>query len=763
MNMRTATCFGAWWCLIALWPSSTAAQSFGVLLEGKVAITRASLVTQAVTLANGRIVINGTHDRIDGKAHRGLALLEADGRLIDSFRPDCQPLPLHLLRPACFATARALPSGGFVLVGSFTTIDGVSVRHVARFDGNGVLDPSFQALAATPDLLPTRVIGSDGTWLWFEGRIGATPVLRRIALAGAGTVDPSWGDALGAQIFSSVVDQLGRVFELLTDQASMTTVLRRRTSSGVVDAGWTPIALNFSGPLRYDVQTDKLFVAVTDGNGVPASIVRIDPDSGLDPSWAPVIPSDADRAAALSILGQAPGQLVTGLGRNLIMLHDASSGALIATRPLASGIRLAAASAAGSWIVAPIAADEPSNLNGSAVARWTVDLQNDPSFVGNVRGVGNVLAAALDPSDASIVLGGDFSRIDGVSKRAIARLNSGFAIAPQWPHGVMPLVFGPDTVLDQIAISPAGRLVSTSTLPPNTIPWPGLNPIMAVATSSLAQVRYWQSPRPFALDRAENIYTIDPSCRALFPGRPDIARVPLAELTAPTVGPPPWCNVDPSWAVPHIANRSITRLALSADGMLYFVERPATGFSSFIRRIATAPNALVDPSWMVELAPPAGVFMAEIVRAMLIDGPHIYLSGGFALVGGVPASGLVRIDRASGALDLSWPAAPSTASVVSIAIDDTWVYSVGITASIPGAPSVGEIRRRHKSDGRDDRAIFSSGGDSSTPTLPRGVIALGDGRAVVFGDFDLIDGLPRDGFAVVGTAQVLYEDGFEAP
>jgi len=90
--------------------------------------------------ANGTLYFGGRFSTVDDQIRKGIAKLNADGRLEDTFSPD-------ILSPGLVRTV--LPQGDKVIVGGlFYFVDGRLVKHLARLDANGRLDTTFNLSAA---------------------------------------------------------------------------------------------------------------------------------------------------------------------------------------------------------------------------------------------------------------------------------------------------------------------------------------------------------------------------------------------------------------------------------------------------------------------------------------------------------------------------------------------------------------------------------------------------------------------------------------
>jgi uncharacterized delta-60 repeat protein len=113
---------------------------------------------------DGRIVAGGVFDTVGGRSSRRLARLLADGTPDPGFRP---PHP-----NADVGEIVCLPDGRLLISGSFTTVAGQSRRFLALLQADGTLDPTVD-FGGGPDHFPGRqdFSGRQGTAVFAEGSV----------------------------------------------------------------------------------------------------------------------------------------------------------------------------------------------------------------------------------------------------------------------------------------------------------------------------------------------------------------------------------------------------------------------------------------------------------------------------------------------------------------------------------------------------------------------------------------------------------------
>src|SRR5262249_21149106 len=89
---------------------------------------------------DGRILIGGTFTNINGASRRGLARLNADGSLDNTFAPGVS-WPLSGCGGGVGVLSVALQSDGKILIGGgFTNVGGFTRKGLARLDPDGSVD-----------------------------------------------------------------------------------------------------------------------------------------------------------------------------------------------------------------------------------------------------------------------------------------------------------------------------------------------------------------------------------------------------------------------------------------------------------------------------------------------------------------------------------------------------------------------------------------------------------------------------------------------
>jgi uncharacterized delta-60 repeat protein len=99
-----------------------------------------------------------------------------------------------------------------------------------------------------------------------------------------------------------------------------------------------------------------------------------------------------------------------------------------------------------------------TNVNGisrNRIARLNTDGTLDTNFLIGLSGADSFVSSIAVQADEKIVIGGYFNSINGVSRRSLARLNTNGSLDTAFLNGL----FGPNDVVDAVALQPDGKVV----------------------------------------------------------------------------------------------------------------------------------------------------------------------------------------------------------------------------------------------------------------------------------------------------------------
>lgn len=140
--------------------------------------------------SDGKILIGGEFTHYNGVVRNRIARLNSDGTLDPSFNPGSGANDR--------VNSIAVQSNGKILIaGVFTTVNGTSRRRIARLNSSGSLDTSFDPGTAFDDIVSSILIQSDGKILVCGGfsSFNGTPRLHAARLNSDGSMDSVYNTA----------------------------------------------------------------------------------------------------------------------------------------------------------------------------------------------------------------------------------------------------------------------------------------------------------------------------------------------------------------------------------------------------------------------------------------------------------------------------------------------------------------------------------------------------------------------------------------
>lgn len=148
---------------------------------------------------DGRIFLGGSFHTFDGMELNSVARLLEDGSLDSTFDPG-------LGANSWVLSSTMLPDGKILIGGSFTSYDGRPTGRIARLNGNGSLDTTFNSSIGAGSRVRTIVVQPNGevliggSFTTYDG----TPCNRIARLQNDGSLDPTFNSELDLAASSSV-------------------------------------------------------------------------------------------------------------------------------------------------------------------------------------------------------------------------------------------------------------------------------------------------------------------------------------------------------------------------------------------------------------------------------------------------------------------------------------------------------------------------------------------------------------------------------
>lgn len=380
-------------------------------------------------LANGQIMLISLGNLITagGLTRSSVLRLNADGTADASFNPGTGATASG--SPVFVDDFLPLPSGQTVVVGPFDRFNGVPAKGIVRLTAAGAVDATFTSGTGAAGEIEI-VVGLPNGQLLIGGRFASydgNPCNGLARLNADGTYDASFVTTFNTdnEVINILRQPDGKILlagYLVYGPSSNFLGLARLLPTGAFDGSFTPPAsFEYYGTYSYlgdalQLQPDGKVLVLADGYNATSTyapdVIRLNADGTRDVSFQPNS-SLTNLPYSLTLL--ANGQvLVNGTFTRFSSLND---------RPL---VRL--------------------NATGAL----------DPSFQPLVQTTGSVLAVVRQ-ADGKLVVGGNFSEINGQTIRRLARFNANGTL--DGTYAVNNDLVSPTTSL---ALQPDGRLVAAN-------------------------------------------------------------------------------------------------------------------------------------------------------------------------------------------------------------------------------------------------------------------------------------------------------------
>lgn len=655
------------------------------------------------------------------QVYNGLVRLNFDGSLDASFRP--QPA---LQNPAFSSIPYAVQPDGKIVVGNAMALNASQgARLLARLNADGTPDTGFSSQLSAGFAPPASPATAEivGVLLQPDGKLLAATAVANAPSAGPRLVRLQPSGATDGSFAYPAALAAPRAMALQPDGKLVVSVgqsLARLQPSGAVDASFTaPAGLSLPSPhptAGIQVQADgRILVAgARESGSVTGSansfVIRLLNTGALDSSWQPPMYGD-HQAVAYRIQLLPTGQvLVAGTPKlyasatavpSAVGLLDATGANVPTFAPI-----LQTSGLISSMVLQPdgriVAGGQFSEINGVParnLARFNSDGTLDASFTAScaVRG-GNpyVSSVALQP-DGKIVVGGGFAEAGGSARTAVARLlPSGLADAtftsPLQPHSSVSM-----QQANNLALQPDGQLILSGYLQP--------------AGASQAQL----------LLRTTASGQVDTSFQ---PGATDATG--SNDYWFPVLVQPDGRIVTANLAYPG-----------TAPGTYERVER-------------LLPSGSIDPAFTRTTTGGLGIQAQILTLARYPDG-RLLAGGNFSFYNGVAMGNLVRLS-ATGVLDASFVSTIGSFRVRAVAVQPNGrVLAAGDSYVNTVNPPMIRLLNNGSAD-----ATFTRAQGPALGFGPRQLLIQPDGKILLGGYFTTVAGQPRMAIARLIDANVLH-------
>jgi uncharacterized delta-60 repeat protein len=441
-------------------------------LNGLAGVSDSGWVKAVAAQNDGKVLIAGAFGPVNGVNRVSLARLNRDGSLDSSFQDG-------LAGVSGWVNALAVQNDGKILLGGyFYKVNGIDRKSLARLNADGTLDTGFlNGLSGITELVSTIAGTVHCLAIQSDGKVLVGGVFYRVhgerrdnlaRLNPDGTLDggflnrlpgvDSWITAMAVQPDGKVVIGGPFIFVNGTKRSGIARLNADGTLDGdflrglsglssVTEDPYIPTTARSANAVA--VQSDgKIllggrFTAVNDT--ARTNFARLNADGTLDDGFPDAAFSSYSMVNSVTVLNGAKvlaaGEFTTVQGESHRQIaqfngdgsvdgnfHDGISQAIY-------GVASVAAQNDGKVLIG----GEFTAINGSArshIARLNVDGSLDNVFQNGLSGANGSVQSVAAQADGKVLIGGDFSRVNGESRHRLARLNADGTLDPGFQNGL---------------------------------------------------------------------------------------------------------------------------------------------------------------------------------------------------------------------------------------------------------------------------------------------------------------------------------------
>ncbi len=272
-------------------------------------------VNSIVVQADGKILLGGLFTKVNGVTRNGIARLNSDGTLesVNTFSPGAGA-------DAVVYAVALQPDGKILIAGLFDNVQGTPRPGIARLKANGILDTTFDPGTGADNAIYSISVQPDGKIL-IGGHFTAVNGTNRNRIArldSTGSVDVGFDPGTGAddRVAGIAAQTDGSILVsgyFTTINGTSRNRIARLTSTGALDTGFDPGTGANDRIYTFTTQVDGKIViggTFTNYNGTAINrIAKLNPDGSLDTAFDPGAGAD-DEVDAITL--QEDGSILVG-------------------------------------------------------------------------------------------------------------------------------------------------------------------------------------------------------------------------------------------------------------------------------------------------------------------------------------------------------------------------------------------------------------------------------------------------------------------
>jgi uncharacterized delta-60 repeat protein len=381
-------------------------------------------VNKTVAQSDGKIIAVGLFQRANGTRTNGITRFNADGTLDTSFNSGSGA-------NLAIRAVALQPDGKIIIGGAFTSFNNQTVNRIVRLNSDGSIDSSFSLTVAFNNQINDISVLSNGK-IMVGGQFSLSST-RLVRLNSNGTLD-SVISGFNGTVHTIALASDGKI--VVGGEFSLPRpTIARLNSDGTVDSFFNPSSGGDGSVYKALVQPNGKIIAAgvfRSFNGVSNDgVVRLNDNGLIDATFEITNDPNVQNLNVSGLALQPDGKLLVGFFDDAYASiadvrrfnADASPDSTFNTNSNNSIIVIDLNLLADGKVIASGYFTTVSNQPHLRIVKLDSFGNVDNSFNPSASSVGIVYAIKRQ-ADGKIIIGGDFEYVNGVPKRAIARLNS---------------------------------------------------------------------------------------------------------------------------------------------------------------------------------------------------------------------------------------------------------------------------------------------------------------------------------------------------
>lgn len=419
------------------------------------------IVYAFVTQPDGKILIAGDFSSYNGIQRNRIARLNADGSLDTSFNPGSGG-------NGSLLAIVLQPDGKILVGGQFTSYDGRERNNIARLNSDGSLDQSFTPGVGQNSSVLSIALLADGKILiggYFPSYSGSN--INGIARLNIdGTLDTGFNSVTGvdSSVRSIAVQSDGKIL-IWGRTGNFNNLFSRLNENGSLDPSFNPGQGPNSSILSFVLLDDgKILIGgeFTTYNWITRNrIAQLNRDGSLDSSFDPG--TGANNSIRSMVLQQDGKILIggsfnsfNGSTRNGIARLNSDGGMDTDFNP-GTGINNSIYSLSLQLDGKILIGGDFTSYNGvtrNRIARLNANGSLDTGFNPLSTGTNNIVSSVVHQPDKKVLISGNFTSYNGTIRNRIARLNANGSLDTNFNPGT-----GADNSVNSVILQPDGKIL----------------------------------------------------------------------------------------------------------------------------------------------------------------------------------------------------------------------------------------------------------------------------------------------------------------